>query len=293
MKKYLSCLIIIFIPLLAIAEQEKEYELPPLHHVVNVKPSVSIKIPEHFSLNDKDEIDCKTCHGIKDIKEIPFEEVDKKAPDFFRDGPYQKFSDFCYSCHQQKSYKRPNIHKLLDENGEYKKEDCEYCHEKAPDPEKQQDASELEFRLPPQTLCFGCHLKTPHLNALNHQVKPDKTMRKNMREAEKELNIILPLDKDQKIMCATCHSPHQIGLIDREKPAGNQVADTDLDDGITYSKHPWNQVFLLDKKARLKQLAQDGGGTHKLTYQRIKTEVLLRASAKDGTLCQSCHKFER
>lgn len=293
MNKRLCYLLILFIPLFVKAEQKKEVDLPPLHHVVKVRPSSSIQVPKHYPLNDKKEIDCQTCHGIDDIEETPWKDVNKKAPDFFRDGPYSQLTDFCYGCHQKKSYERPNIHQLLDENGKYKEEDCEYCHDKAPDPEDQLNTSELTFRLPPEILCFGCHLKTPHLNALNHQVKPDNEMRKTMREAEKRLNIILPLDKDEKIMCVTCHSPHQIGLIDQNRPAGNQVADTDLDEGITYIEHPWNQVFQSDKETRLKQLAKSGNEVHTLSYQRIKTEVLLRASARDGTLCQSCHRFER
>jgi len=295
MKSHLFvCLILfLFIPLVANAAQEKDLKLPPLHHIVQVRPSSEISIPENFPLNKNKEIDCQTCHGIKDIETSPFDEIDKKSPDFFRNGPYPLFSDFCYSCHQQKAYKRPNIHQLLDKNGQYKKDDCKYCHLKTPDPENLDSTSEIKLRLPPEKLCFGCHLKTPHLNALNHQVIPDKKMQDTMRKAEISLNIILPLDNEKRIMCVTCHSPHQTGLINQKNPAATQVNDTDLNEGITYVEHPWNKVFQMDKDARLKQLSKEGSGIHTLKYQRINTEVLLRASAKDGTLCKSCHQFER
>ncbi len=274
-------------------EKEKKIDMPPLHHVVGVKPPEGMTLPKKFPLNDKGKIDCKTCHGIKDIAKIPLNKVNKKADDFHRGGPYKKLIDFCANCHDKKPYKRPNIHKLLNDKGEFDKKDCEYCHKKVPDPKKDIKYDELEFRLPPQIICFGCHLKTPHLNALNHQVKPDKEMRKHMRETEKKLEIILPLDKTGKIMCATCHAPHQPGVIDKKKPAGKQVADANLDKGVSYVDHAWNRVFQSDKKARLEKLEKENGGTHTPVYQRIKTEVLLRLSAKDGSLCQACHTFKK
>ncbi len=297
MKAIFLCLIL-FIPFVANGEEEqkgeeRKIEMPPLHHIVKVKPPEGMQVPKKFPLNDRGEIDCKTCHGIKDIATTPVDQVDKKADNFHRGGPYKALSDFCHHCHKKKGYERPNIHKLLDDKGEIDEKDCEYCHKEAPDLKKEIKRDELEFRLPPQKLCFGCHLKTPHLNALNHQVKPDKKMRQHMRAAEKKLKIILPLDEDGKVMCATCHAPHQLGVIDKNKPAGRQVADTDLDKGVSYVEHPWGRVFQLDKKARLDVLAEQDGTVHTLSYQRIKTEVLLRLSAKDGSLCQACHEFDK
>ncbi len=291
--KYISLFIILMISFVVNGKEEKKIEMPPLHHVVKVKPPEDMKLPKEFPLNDEGQIDCKTCHGIKDIEKTPINKVNKKAHNFHRGGPYEQLTEFCANCHNKKDYKRPNIHKLLDDKGEFDKKDCEYCHKKAPDLKKEIKREDLEFRLLPQKICFGCHLKTPHLNALNHQVKPDKKMRKRIREAEKKLGIILPLDDKGKIMCVTCHAPHQPGVIDKKKPAGKQVADTDLDEGVSYVKHPWNKVFQSDKKVRLEKLSQESGGIYSLGYERIKTEVLLRLPAKDGSLCQACHTFQK
>ncbi len=295
MKTFFLCLFLyhtLLVAFVVLAEEEKT-GLPPLHHVVKVKPPESMRISEKFPLNDDGKIECKTCHGVKDIEKMSIDKVDKEADDFYRGGPYRQLSDFCYNCHKKKEYERRNIHKLLDNEGKFNKKDCEYCHKETPDPEKNIKHGELTFRLPPQKICFGCHLKTPHLNALNHQVKPNKKMRKRMRVSEKKLNIILPLDEEGKVMCTTCHAPHQPGVISQKKPAGKQVTDTDLDEGITYVDHSWNTVFQQDKKARLKALAKKEGMAHQLSYQRLKTEVLLRLPAKDGSLCLACHGFDQ
>ncbi|MCF6209767.1 MAG: hypothetical protein L3J88_09395 [Gammaproteobacteria bacterium] len=270
---------------------ERLVDLPPLHHLVNIKPSQAVQLPERFPLNHRSEIVCETCHGIEDIEDIPFDEVDKRAPAFLREGPYAKTTAFCYRCHEEKAYRRKNIHDLLDAQGKYDEKACEYCHQKALDPNKDYTREQLKLRLPPETLCLGCHLKTPHLNALNHLQKPDQKMRRRMQAAERKLGIILPLDEQGRIMCVTCHSPHERGLIDVGKPAGKQVAGGDLQQGVVYEDHPWNSVYRADKQTRLEML-QDNATPLNLYYRRLHSEVLLRLSAKDGSLCFACHEFE-
>ncbi|MCF6282761.1 MAG: hypothetical protein L3J28_11245 [Candidatus Polarisedimenticolaceae bacterium] len=270
----------------------EENQMPPMHHLVEVKPSEQISIPDEFELDDRGQISCKTCHGLKDIKKTPLDKVDRKADNFFNGGPYPRLIDFCHRCHDKKAYARPNIHQLLDDKGEHDKKACEYCHLEAPDPEKTADQQEIKLRLPVGILCYGCHLKTPHLNALNHQVKPDEEMVKLIKSSEEELVVILPLDKEGRVTCVTCHSPHQAGLIDQAKPAGRQIEDTTLKEGVSYQPHPWSAVFAEDKKDRLKELTEESSHSFSLEYQRLKTEVLLRLSAKDGALCLACHTFK-
>lgn len=291
-RSYLLLFLISLLPLQLIAE-EKKIELPPMHHLVNIKPSKAMKVSDELPLSDEGKIVCKTCHGIKDIDKTEIDKVDKEADDFHRGGPYKKLSQFCYLCHEKKDYQRPNIHKLLDDKGNYDEKDCEYCHKEAPDPEKEIKREDLEFRLPPEKLCWGCHSKVPHFNVLNHQTEPDKEMRQRIKKSEDKHKIILPLDDDNKVMCVTCHSSHESGVIEKDKPAGRQVADVDVEKGVSYKDHPWNQVFIADKTLRLKKLADQGEGMHTLQYQRLQDEVLLRLSAKDGTLCLACHEFER
>ncbi len=268
-----------------------DIKLPPLHHLVDVDVPDSMSIPDGFPLSKKGQIECATCHGIKDIKEIPYDNVDKQDADFFRQGPYQNLTNFCYQCHEQKQNQRPNIHILRDQKGELKKEQCAFCHLEAPEPDSDYDQHDLKFRLPSQKLCLGCHLISPHLNSVNHLVEVDDEMFKRIKQYEKEHQVILPLN-EKTIQCITCHSSHENGVIDKTRAAARQVQDRDLKKGIGYQQHSWNEVVQADKKVRLDELAKKTGQRFDIGYQRLNFEVLLRLPAKDGTLCLACHKFD-
>ncbi|NOU12566.1 MAG: hypothetical protein HOO92_01175 [Methylococcaceae bacterium] len=269
--------------------------LPDLHHAVDVKLLEAMMPPEDFVLKTGRLLQCKTCHGLEKMDEIPYDKVNKDAPDFLRGGPYPDFEAFCYQCHNKKDNERPNIHVMLEKNGEIKKQNCLYCHEEVNEQrEKPRKPADLKLRLPIENVCLGCHLKTPHLNAPEHQeAKPKDEMKKHMKvEAEKH-GITLPLSNAGKVMCVSCHSPHPDGVIDGKKnPAGRQVLG-DVEKGVEYVKHSWDQVYQADKQERLTLLEQTTRERVELPYKRIKSEVLLRLPAKNGQLCLSCHEFDR
>jgi len=238
--------------------------LPPLHHLVGVQASDAIHIPDTFKLGDKQELICATCHGLKDIDKTPVDEVDTESTDFLVGGGYRKITGFCYRCHEEKNTQRDNIHLMLDEHGEIKKKQCEYCHEEVPDREKVKSLKDAKLRLPLTTICLGCHLKDPHFNAV----------------------------EQNEVVCVSCHSPHQYGVIDPNKPAGKQVKTEDLDAGVDYKPHLWNTVVTADKADRLAEFNQHHNMNVAFSYQRIVQETLIRLPAKDGQLCLVCHDFK-
>ncbi len=274
-------------------EADEKPKLPPFHHIVGVKPSKAINVPKELKLGEDDELICATCHGLKDIDKTPVDKVDTSTADFLVGGRYQRLTSFCYRCHDEKKTQRENIHVMLDKQGEIKKENCTFCHEEVPDREKKLKLTELKLRLPIEKVCYGCHLKDPHFNAVEHQVEPaQKEMLERIEKHSKELNIFIPLSDKQEVMCVSCHTPHQYGVIDPEKPAGKQVLIDDLDKGIEYQEHPWDKVFSADKEARLAEFNQRHKMKVQFSYQRITQEALLRLPAKDGQLCLVCHDFE-
>jgi hypothetical protein len=294
MTLFLRCLKVFFFGVVcSLALAEEINKLPPMHHPVAIQLPDSMSIPEELQLGEQQELICDTCHGVKDLKDIPLDEVDTDVPDFLHGGPYQDLTDFCYRCHEESESERNNLHVMLDESGELITKNCLYCHIETPDPTEKNDLDEMEFRIAKEKLCYGCHLKTPHLNAHSHQMEPSKEMREKMVESKKKYHVILPLVEDGKVGCITCHTPHQAGVINKESPAGRQVEDQSVAEGIAYKRTSWSQVFSKDKEKRLEEMI----GMHDRAgeipeYQRIEKEILIRLPAKDGTLCLSCHNFE-
>ncbi len=265
------------------------------HHVIGIEPSKDISIPNEWPLNAK-KLDCVSCHTNKDISNIQQEQIDTDKGDFLRGGPYPNLQTFCQNCHKNDDYQARNIHLMLDRNGEIKKQNCLYCHDKLPerDDEKRSELPEKEqakLRIPKETICFGCHLKTPHLNALEHQVKVDEKMLEHIKESQQSKQITLPLGDKNEVLCISCHSPHQRGVLAVESPLGKQVNNTDLTRGVHYQDHPWNDIVQRDKRDRLNKVAPELAQDFK--YQQIKHEVLLRLPAKNGELCLACHTFSR
>jgi hypothetical protein len=273
---------------------ETTQRLPELHHAVGVPLPAEWPDPLGLPLAEGRKLECATCHGLKDIDRVPYARIDPKAEGFLRDGPYPDLHEFCFRCHDRADFERPNIHAMLDPAGKPKEVHCTYCHE---DVQRERDEPlrrvDWKLRLPPEKLCFGCHLKTPHFNALEHQAaKPDAAMLAHLRDSRERLGVSLPLAADGRLMCPTCHNPHPEGLIDPARnPAGRSVHVPGSDLRIRYVEHPWSAVVRADKRERLEQLAAAGGGPADLDYRRIQREVLLRLPAKDGTLCQACHEF--
>ena len=262
------------------------------HHVTGISPSIDILIPKDWPLPDK-KVDCLTCHTDKDIANTT-ESIETNSDDFLRGGPYINLQLFCQNCHKTDAYQAKNIHRMLDRNGGIKKQNCLYCHDKLPeqDDKKRREIAQSErakLRIPKETICYGCHLKTPHLNALEHQVKVDQQMYEHIKKTEQLKNIALPLGAKDQVICISCHSPHQRGVLADNSPQGKQVSNNDLTRGVHYQDHPWNNIIQRDKRDRLNKIAPqlaDG-----FVYQQIKHEVLLRLPAKNGQLCLACHTF--
>lgn len=274
---------------------ETTRKLPELHHAVGISLPADWGDPLGLPLAPERKLECRTCHGLPNMERRPYAQIDTRLPDFLRGGPYRKLEDFCYRCHDRDDYIRPNIHVMRNPDGSLREDHCTFCHEEV-HRERRQPLRRVDYklRLPPEKLCYGCHLKTPHFNALEHQsAKPEKALLQHLRESQERLGVILPLSAEGRVMCPTCHNPHQYGVIEGlANPAARQVNHDSPAEGIRYREHPWNKVIQADKRQRLAQLAETTGVPQELEYRRIEREVLLRLPAKDGTLCQACHEFD-
>jgi cytochrome c553 len=72
-----------------------------------------------------------------------------------------------------------------------------------------------------RTLCQRCHqIEGNHPGNFDHMAAPPSAKAlAHMAVMERTYDIILPLAKDGRMTCITCHNPHERGVIATGKPS--------------------------------------------------------------------------
>lgn len=186
------------------------------------------RMPAEFRDNLKGgRLSCSTCHDIiaQCLRSRRAER--SRNPLFFRQGPYQgDRTALCYKCHDKTKYRRLNAHDQVTDEGQIKKQTCLICHDKTKNLENANSIEEVGFHVKGSLvrICSSCHTVLPHPSSgfsftqkaqePNHLIVPPARVRQNMRDSERENQVVLPLDPNTgKIFCATCHNPHEKGVI--------------------------------------------------------------------------------
>lgn len=160
-------------------------------------------------------ITCISCHDLT-AQCLPERRHESKAnPRFFRDGPYAERSTLCYSCHNPTHYERLNPHDQISDEGELKEQMCMVCHNVVPNRREVKSIRDVTFTVGEDLslLCAGCHPPKPHPGGKRHLSHPSQGVLDFMKESEDRLGAILPLDPtNEKLVCATCHNPHERGV---------------------------------------------------------------------------------
>ncbi|WP_170942377.1 cytochrome c3 family protein [Noviherbaspirillum denitrificans] len=197
-------------------------------HAVGMEPSNEKRnrMPEQFRQAVKrggGVITCISCHDLHmQCKQERFEER-RENRFFFRGGPYRKRTDLCFNCHNPKNYERLNPHDQITDEGELNQVVCLVCHTVAPNRRSAKSINDVMFTIKNDLtqVCVGCHKWRPHPSqpaevsapGKNHLVKPSPAVLRQMKATEKAQNLILPLEPDSgRIICATCHNPHERGV---------------------------------------------------------------------------------
>lgn len=171
------------------------------------------KIPAEFPLKSG-KLSCGTCHDLF----LQCQKGARKKPFFLRGAPYKKRTDFCFKCHNEKSYEMQDVHDQLNAKGEMLVEKCMYCHTEKPDV-KQTRFKDIKLLENSESICQGCHaISGNHSGNFNHLIKPSEKALAIMKRMEVKFGIILPLNEG-KITCMTCHNPHEKGVIPNELPS--------------------------------------------------------------------------
>ncbi len=207
-------------------------------HPINNSPSSYVTIPPDMPLRDG-RLNCETCHdsSLQEGGEKALT-VRRKNPNFLRGG-FESRTEFCFRCHRQEHFRALNPHRQLDDKGRIMEVSCLFCHSSIPEPGRRG----LDYaRVDEETLtsvCLWCHpasYKESHPMA-PHLVVPSPATMELLETAPRRIGVEFPLFEG-RIVCATCHNPHQEGAIEAERGAGNKRLRLTVGQEICVGCHP-------------------------------------------------------
>jgi hypothetical protein len=135
-----------------------------------------------------------------------------------------------------------NPHDQIDDEGNVQWNKCVICHPVTPDVDKARSIADvkLHFASDLKQLCYRCHPQRVHpgsewagramrgdnvIGAPNHLVVPPKKIAEGIEMSLKETFTMLPLEPGSgKVFCATCHNPHERGLLKGRADTGGDDA---------------------------------------------------------------------
>lgn len=187
------------------------YDKPGDHlHPVDMEPSPEIKakIPEDFPLQ-QGMVSCNTCHNIfSQCQEN--EKLITQDQMFLRGAPYKSRTGICFKCHDEAKYRMYNPHNQVSDAGKVIEETCLYCHPDVPDQERT-TYENVKLLANLDVLCTRCHYfgggGTLHQQHFRSQPTPGIAAR--MKEMKDRYSIVMILNEEGKVTCATCHNPHE------------------------------------------------------------------------------------
>jgi len=182
-------------------------------HPVNMVPSRFVTIPPEMPLKGG-RVTCETCHDSS-LQEggDRIHSLGRSNPKFLRGG-FTTRREFCFRCHGQEDIRYLNAHDQLDAEGRKKSITCIFCHSAVPD----EAAGGYLMQFDEETvndLCLLCHpvfYQGDHPLA-PHFVTPSQEIMEAIDTSEERLGVTFPLF-DDKVVCITCHNPHQEGVIE-------------------------------------------------------------------------------
>ncbi|MGA1845537.1 cytochrome c3 family protein [Deferribacter abyssi] len=193
-------------------------------HSVNFtyKPSDEVRIPDNFPLKDG-KVTCMTCHV--------FDCLTGNHNDKYLRGEYIRREKFCYNCHNATHFKKYNPHKQVNENGDLIVESCVICHKKQPDISKDRGIESVVLKGDINELCNGCHqIKGVHPTGINHLRVPNEDIKKRIKRFLRKEKIYVPFGENFKILCVTCHLPHQYEML-KNQATGKYAKRTRFNSG--------------------------------------------------------------
>lgn len=168
------------------------------------------------------EATCLECHGkwgstLEDYLQrmLPSVRLKKTMIVYF-----SKHTDFsCHSCHHvmcqsnsREELKHRNPHIQLDTKGKPIEKRCLFCHTIMPD-YIHRSRQDVVMRYDISYLCSLCHIMQSQKGGLGLGERMTEEMIQEKKEFERKYDVSLPLGPNNTVVCASCHNPHQFGVI--------------------------------------------------------------------------------
>jgi hypothetical protein len=169
-----------------------------------------------------EEATCLECHGKPGETHtacleqmMPDVKIKKEMISYFIKHP-----DFsCHSCHNvmcqsdsRKELKLRNPHIQLDEKENIIEKACLFCHTNVPD-YKHPSFKNVLMRYDVSYLCSLCHVMSTQKKGLGFGERMTEVMLRHKEKFEQAYDVSLPLGPNNTVICASCHNPHQQGVI--------------------------------------------------------------------------------
>lgn len=174
-----------------------------------------------FRLNTEGDT-CLECHGKRGVSHevclqrmMPRVRIKHQLIRYF-----MKQADFsCHTCHHvmcqsnsRKELRLRNPHIQLDNNGKVIEKTCLFCHTIVPD-YKHPSFENVVMRYNISYLCSLCHVMSTQKKGLGFGEHMTDAMVRQKKKFEKKHDVSLPLGPNNTVICASCHNPHQQGVI--------------------------------------------------------------------------------
>ena len=183
---------------------------------------------------------CVTCHDIRSACDLSGKRPENNST-FLRTVPRATLGGFCGACHVAAAKARGgryNPHVMLDKQSKPIRNACLFCHQPLFNlADRVGRTGDAGLRADGVVLCGGCHSRHRDYFEPGHigmqvpagikarLVQAERAKAAGSRSAPQSQPAgpeptLLPLGKGDRIVCVTCHNPHQEGVFPPGSPLG-------------------------------------------------------------------------
>lgn len=192
------------------------------HPIGIAASSAHTKIPSDWPTSDG-ALGCLTCHDIQQHCDTQATRPSSNVAALRGIGEHQA-TDFCGNCHTSDPSWRISPHQQLSPGGSADLQSCLFCHNAAPSiPPDGARRGAPDLRTEGSALCLTCHVRHWDYAPGGHvdrEAPPRilERMRSSSQVSGASRQMRFPLH-DGRVVCYSCHNPHQAGLF----PTGSEL----------------------------------------------------------------------